>query len=365
MTSSGHSLSLALRQSIKDEARRLGFILAGVTTPDPPPHAAVYEDWIARGRHASMRYLAEERSRLRRTNPRLLMQDCRSVLVLGVPYSNPGPAPEATRLKQGKSGVGKTAAYAWGEDYHVVLPKRLEAIVRFIEKQVGHAVSSRWYADSGPILERDLAQRAGLGWIGKNTCLINPRAGSYILLAELFLDLEIEPDRPFASDHCGTCTRCIQACPTGCILPDRTLDSGRCISYLTIELRESIPPELRRLVGNWVFGCDVCQMVCPWSRFAPPIGDMAFGQHDRLLQANLLPELEIDSEMFEQIFRGTPVRRAKHSGYQRNVAVVLGNVAGVEATPALQAAAEGGQTMVAEHARWAIEQIKDRAASSV
>jgi epoxyqueuosine reductase len=246
-----------------------------------------------------------------------------------------------------------------------VLPKRLEAILRFIENQVGHPVSGRWYTDSGPILERDLAQRAGLGWIGKNTCLISPRVGSYILLAEVFLDLDIEPDPPFASDHCGTCTRCIQACPTGCILPDRTLDSGHCISYLTIELRESIPPDLRRPVGKWVFGCDICQMVCPWNRFAPPVGDMAFGQHDRLLEANLIPELEIETGMFDQRFRGTPLRRAKHGGYQRNVAVVLGNGAGLEAIPALKAAADGGQTMVAEHATWAIEQIKDRAASSV
>ena len=148
-------------------------------------------------------------------------------------------SPEAWR--RSRSGVGKTAAYAWGDDYHLVLPKRLEAIVQFIEKQVGHAVSSRSYTDSGPILERDLAQRAGLGWIGKNTCLINPKIGSYVLLAEIFLDLEIEPDPPFRTDHCGTCTRCIEACPTGCILPDRTLDSSRCISYLTIELREDIP----------------------------------------------------------------------------------------------------------------------------
>ena len=365
MTSAKDPLNIGLKQSIKDEARRLGFVLAGVTTPDPPPHASFYEDWIAQGRHASMRYLAEESARLRRSNPRLLMPDCKAILMLAVPYSNPARAPLVPGSPQAKSAVGKTAAYSWGEDYHLVLPKRLEAIARFIEKRVGHPVASRWYTDSGPILERDLAQRAGLGWIGKNTCLINPKMGSYILLAELFLDLDIEPDLPFRSDHCGTCTRCIEACPTGCILADRTLDAGQCISYLTIELKNSIPPDLRPLVGNWVFGCDICQVVCPWNRFAPPVGHAAFGQQDRLFEANLISELEVGSAAFDRKFTGSPLRRSKHSGYQRNVAVVLGNVAGLDAIPALRAAAEGDQTMAAEHASWAIDQIKERAGSDV
>jgi epoxyqueuosine reductase len=365
VTSSEESSSLALKQSIKDEARRLGFVLAGVTIPDPPPHASVFENWVSQGRHAGMHYLADRRTRLRRGDPRLIMPECKSILVLAVPYSNPGRAPEAPGKGENQSIAGKTAAYAWGDDYHVVLPKRLKAIVQFIEKRVGHPVSSRSYTDSGPILERDLAQRAGLGWIGKNTCLINPKIGSYFLLAEVFLDLEIEPDPPFPTDHCGTCTRCIEACPTGCILPDRTLDSSRCISYLTIELREEIPCDLRSLVGNWVFGCDICQMACPWNRFAPPVGDMAFGSHDRSHQADLIQELEISSGRFEEKFRGTPIKRTKHSGYRRNVATALGNAAGVEAIPALRAAAEDMEPLVAEHAAWAIGQIRARADAGV
>jgi epoxyqueuosine reductase len=288
------------------------------------------------------------------------MAECKSILVLGIPYANPGRARETSGANDPGAGVGRIAAYAWGADYHRVLPKRLEAIVHFIENRVGHAVSSRAYTDSGPILERDLAQRAGLGWIGKNTCLIHPKIGSYVLLAEVFLDLELEPDAPFRTDHCGTCTRCIEACPTACILPDRTLDSSRCISFLTIELREEIASDLRPPMGNWVFGCDICQMVCPWNRFAPQIGDAAFGDHDPLIQADLTAELGIGSEEFRGRFGETPVARAKHAGYRRNIAVALGNAAGREVTPALQVAVETEEPLVAEHAAWAIERIRVR-----
>ena len=179
-----------------------------------------------------MGYLADERSRLRRADPKLILPECKSILMLAVPYDSPLPMGEGPGVRA--RGEGRIASYALGEDYHDVLPQRLQAIVAFIEEQLGHPVPNRWYTDTGPILERDLAQRAGLGWIGKNTCLINPRAGSYFLLAEILLGVEIEPDSPFVTDHCGTCTRCLDACPTHCILPDRTLDARRCISYLTI-----------------------------------------------------------------------------------------------------------------------------------
>ena len=162
---------------------------------------------------------------------------------------------------------GYIAAYARGHDYHMVIPERLKKLGAFIETQVGSALSYRYYTDTGPLLERDLAQRAGLGWIGKNTCLINPRFGSYFLLAEILLGIELEPDTPFTADRCGTCSRCISACPTGCILPDRTIDARRCLSYLTIENKDEIPLDLRPKLGNRVFGCDICQQVCPWNRF--------------------------------------------------------------------------------------------------
>ncbi|HEY9153177.1 MAG TPA: tRNA epoxyqueuosine(34) reductase QueG, partial [Anaerolineales bacterium] len=232
----------ALKQSILNESRRLGFLLAGVTTPEPPPHLPAFENWIRQGRQASMDYLADERSRARRADPRLILPECKSVLMLALPYADPKAAPV---IEKDRGIEGKIASYAWGEDYHLAIPKKLEALVKFIEGQVGHSVPNRWYTDTGPMLERDLAQRAGLGWIGKNTCLINPRYGSYFLLAEILLGIELEPDPSFQTDQCGTCTRCIEACPTQCILDDRTIDARRCISYLTIELRENIPTELR------------------------------------------------------------------------------------------------------------------------
>jgi epoxyqueuosine reductase len=263
-------------------------------------------------------------------------------------------------MTPGAAGRGKVAAYAHGDDYHDVLPPRLRSLMSFIESQVGHSVPNRWYTDTGPVLERDLAQRAGLGWIGKNTCLIHPRRGSYFLLAEIFLALELEPDPPFPTDHCGSCTRCIDACPTGCILPDRTLDAARCISYLTIELKDEIQPELRSKIGNWVFGCDICQAVCPWNRFSDPTGDATLHGRQEDYEPQLIHELELTPEQFNGKFRNSPVRRAKRRGYLRNVATALGNQAGPESLPALERALSDPEPLVRVHASWAIERIKAR-----
>ena len=260
-----------LKQTIKDKARQLGFSLAGVTTPAPPPHYSTFENWLAQNQHGTMNYLADERSRTRRANPLEILPECKSILVLATPYHPPSPS----RRGAGGEVEVRVAAYAQGADYHDIIPARMKELVQFIEAQVGGPIKSRYYTDTGPILERDLAQRAGIGWIGKNTCLINPKQGSYFFLSEILLDLVLEPDAPFATDHCGTCTRCIQACPTDCILPDRTIDARRCISYLTIELKDDIPLELRNKLGDWAFGCDICQQVCPWNRFASE-GDSAF-----------------------------------------------------------------------------------------
>ncbi len=233
----------------------------------------------------------------------------------------------------------------------------MKELVQFIEEQVGGPVKNRWYTDTGPILERDLAQRAGIGWIGKNTCLIHPRHGSYFLLSEILLDLPLEPDPPLTTDHCGTCTRCIDACPTDCILPDRTLDARRCISYLTIELKDDIPEELRGKIGNWVFGCDVCQQVCPWNRFAEE-GIQPSGKKTRFRP--LTDELLISKQEFNQRFKRSPVKRAKRRGYLRNVAVALGNTGDMHALPVLQNALNDEEPMVRKHAQWAIEEINIR-----
>jgi epoxyqueuosine reductase len=249
------------------------------------------------------------------------------------------------------------AAYAWGRDYHLVLPERLRDLVAFLEAKAGGPFSSRVYTDTGPLLERDLAQRAGLGWIGKNTCLIHPRLGSYFLLSEVLVSLELEVDAPFLPDRCGSCTRCIQACPTHCILPNRTLDARRCISYLTIELKGSVPDPLRALIGNWVFGCDICQMVCPWNRFAVR-ADPAFGPRPGLAAPDLIADLDLSPQDFNRKFRESPVLRAHRRGYLRNLAVALGNSGQEIALAALDRIAQDEDPLVQEHARWAQARIR-------
>jgi epoxyqueuosine reductase len=251
------------------------------------------------------------------------------------------------------------AAYAWGDDYHAVIPPRLEQLAEFIERETGRPVPHRAYTDTGPLLERDLAQRAGLGWIGKNTCLIHPRLGSCFFLAELLLAIELEPDPPFLADRCGSCTRCLQACPTGCILPDRTLDAARCISYLTIELKGAVPPELRPQLGDWVFGCDVCQQVCPWNeRFAQASDLQEFDPRPGVPAPDLIEELRLSQEDFSRKFRRSPLKRARRRGYLRNLAVALGNSADPFAVPALARALEDeAEPLVRAHAAWALGQI--------
>jgi epoxyqueuosine reductase len=347
-----------LAQALKEQARQHGFTLAGITTPQPPAHYETYQRWIEAGRHAGMAYLAEDRARERRGDPGLILPECQSILVLGIPYSNPAAD---LPLNEPDASHGRVAAYAWGQDYHSVLPGKLQALVYFLEEQVGHPIPNRYYTDTGPILERDLAQRAGLGWIGKNTCLISPGHGSYFLLAEILLCLPLPPDTPFTSDHCGSCTRCIDACPTHCILPDRTLDARRCISYLTIENKAEIPEELRQHTQNWVFGCDICQMICPWNRrFAHMDGDPAFAPRPGVPQPVLASELSLSAQEFNQKFKDSPVKRAKRRGYLRNVAIAAVNAGAVENLPALKNAREHDEPLVREHAEWAISQLEKR-----
>jgi epoxyqueuosine reductase len=351
---------LSLTQAVKDEARRLGFDLAGVTTPDPPPHFPTFQHWLNESRHGEMRYLETERALTRRSDPRQILPECRSILVLGIRYFAPGSVSEAPVDPSAQGKTGRVASYAWGSDYHDVLPQRLKALVSFIEDQVGDSFPNRWYTDTGPILERDIAQRAGLGWIGKNTCLIHPGKGSYYLLSEILLGIELEPDPPFETDHCGSCTRCLDACPTSCILPDRTIDARRCISYLTIELKEAIPLELRPQIGDWVFGCDICQQVCPWNeRFARPEGDPAFAPRPGLPAPDLEHELEnLTPEAFAAKFKGSPVKRAKRRGYLRNVAVALGNMGRPESVSILaKVLLTEAESLVRGQAAWALGRL--------
>ncbi len=345
-----------LKEQIKVKARQLGFTLAGVTSSEPPEHYDIFESWLNADMHGTMGYLAEERSRIRRADPKQILPECKSILVLGIPY-----APVAKPAVPG-GDVGQIASYALRSDYHDILPQKLQAIVGFIEEQLGHPIPNRYYTDTGPILERELAQRAGLGWVGKNTCLINPKAGSTFFLAEILLGIELEPDEPFRTDHCGTCTRCIEACPTDCILPDRTIDARRCISYLTIELKDDIPEELRSKMNGWVFGCDICQQVCPWNRFALK-GDSAF---EPLIPLPVLTDdLLLTSVEFNQRFKRTPLKRPKRRGYLRNLAIAVGNTGDEKDIPILERAMQDDEPLVSRHAQWARDQIKNRAAQDV
>jgi epoxyqueuosine reductase len=350
----------SITQAIKAEAHRLGFVLAGITFPERPLHYDTYESWLEKGRQAEMGYLATGRARQARADPHLVFPPGRTVLVLGLPYPSPRPLPDLA----GKSPVGRVASYAWGQDYHFVIPPRLKALDDFIMASFGEDAISHGFTDTAPILERDLAQRAGLGWIGKNTCLVDPARGSYFLLAELFINLNLEIDPPFLSDRCGTCTRCIQACPTGCILPDRTLDAGRCISYLTIEKKGPIDRELRPLMGNWVFGCEVCQIVCPWNiKFASLKGDPSFDPRPDVPFPDLIQELNLTPQGFNRKFRRSPVQRPHRRRYLRNVAIALGNSHDPAALPVLlKTLSNEPEPLVRGAAAWAIRQIGGKAA---
>lgn len=345
---------MQIRNWIQAEAARLGFPFSGITGLTPPAHLETYRQWIAANRHAAMDYLASNPNIEKRADPRRVFPAAKSLLVIGMPYASILETPvEPDRP------VGQIARYAWGTDYHEVIPARLNELAGRISEQIGCGVAQRAYTDTGPILERDLAQRAGLGWAGKNTCLIHPQRGSYFFLGELFIDLELEPSEPFLIDRCGSCRRCIDACPTGCIREDRTLDAGRCISYLTIENKGPIPADLRPKIGNWIFGCDLCQQVCPWNRFSANNAIDPFFQPTPDLHAvNLLSEIQLDAHAFNLKFRHRPIQRAKRRGYLRNICIALGNMHFSGALTVLEEILQTeSEALIRGAAAWAIAQI--------
>jgi epoxyqueuosine reductase len=321
----------------------------------------VYNRWLERNHHGEMAYLSRPAAVERRANLKSLLPECQSVLVLTANY-----LPSRTALETINAG-GRIAAYAQGDDYHRVLLQRMQELIHDLQVWVGAEVPHRAYTDTGPILERELAMRAGLGWIGKNSCLIHPGQGSYFFLAEILLGIDLEFDQPFRQDYCGSCTRCIQACPTNCILPDRTLDARRCISYLTIELRSSIPLALREVVGAWLFGCDICQDVCPWNiRFAKPTSDPAFQTRVDLSKLKVRDLLDMDLLAYQELTRGSPLKRAKRSGLRRNSIVVAGNLGDEPSLSTLQSILrEDPDPILRSHAAWAISKLDGRTALAV
>jgi epoxyqueuosine reductase len=284
-----------------------------------------------------------------------VLPEVRSIIVLGLNYYTSPTIPEASP-PEASPGRGWMSRYAWGQDYHTVLSDKLKALVAFIRDLEGGDVQARWYVDTGPILERELAWRAGLGWPGKNTNLINRRLGSWLFLGAILLDRELVYDAP-ATAHCGTCTRCLVACPTGALVAPGVLDARRCISYLTIELRGPIPRELRPLMGTHIFGCDICQAVCPWNRKAPMSSDAAFLPRAGFAAPELMPLLRLSGDEFRARFRGSPITRAKRRGLLRNVAVALGNLRDLRALPALEAALHDAEPLIRGHAAWALGRI--------
>jgi epoxyqueuosine reductase len=320
-----------LEDRLKAAAYGLGFDLCGIAAFGPADTAAQFDAWLAAGYHGEMAYLARRRQ----------VTGVTHAIVVALDYG-------------GKEPDGPVARYARGRDYHDVILERLAELHRWLEAEVGRPVNAKAYVDTGPILERDLARRAGLGWFGKNTMLIHPRLGSFFFLGAILVDLELTADAPFESEHCGTCTRCLDACPTQALVAPGVMDARRCISYLTIELKGSIPETLRSSVGDHVYGCDVCQDVCPWNvRFARALDEPALAPRAEI---DAIEMLALDDAGFRERYRGTAVTRAKRRGLARNAAVVLGNRGDASALPVLERAAlEDPDPVVREHATWAIQ----------
>jgi epoxyqueuosine reductase len=305
--------------SIKAQAARLGFDLCGIAPAGDLPELTFLQTWLARGYAGDMAYL--NRSADRRADVRRILPSARSVIVTGTIYNT--EVPYSTEVADPRRA--HVARYAWGDDYHDVIGARLEALLGWMREQSPELFDARAYVDTGPVQERVYAQHAGIGWIGKNTCVINPEAGSWIFLAEIICSLPLAVDEP-ALDQCGTCTLCIDACPTRAIVAPGVLDSTRCISYLTIEQRGPIPDEFAGAIGSRVYGCDVCQEVCPWNQIAPSSSDPAWQRRPAWADADVVALAAVSDDELGAAMRGSAMKRTKVSGLRRNLTVALGNV---------------------------------------
>jgi epoxyqueuosine reductase len=308
-----------------------------------------------------------ERGEEKRCAPERVLPGSRSIVVLALNYfqGHSGRPPSqgfgVASTAAATAKAGRIARYAWGDDYHDVIANKLDKIEQFLR---GFGGQQKCYVDTGPILERDQAAQAGIGWHGKSTMLIDEQLGTWFFLAEILTTLELPPDMPVA-DRCGTCERCIKACPTGAITAPHRLDARRCISYLTIELKGSIPLELRPLVGDRIFGCDDCLDACPWNRFAQVSHETAFTARHSTTGMSLREYLELTDAEFHAVFKNSPIKRIKRRGFLRNVCVALGNAGDVSDIPALERAAADEEPLIAEHAEWAIHQIRSRQGTSL
>jgi epoxyqueuosine reductase len=340
-----------LKSELIELAGDLGFDSCRVAAAKSSTHVVDFEKWLAAGAAGEMDYM--KRGAEKRTDPQRVLPGAKSIVILALNYFQGNSNPATTAASGAR---GRIARYAWGDDYHDVISGKLNRINDFLRELGG---VQKCYVDTGPILERDHAAEAGIGWHGKSTMLVNEQLGTWFFLAEILTTLELPPDPP-ARDRCGKCTRCIDACPTGAITAAHHLDARRCISYLTIELKGSVPLELRPLIGDRIFGCDDCLEACPWNRFAQVSRESAFKARESTTGFALRDYLKLNEAEFRNLFRNSPIKRIKRRGFLRNVCVALGNVGTFDDLPALKRASEDVEPLIAEHAAWAIDRIKTR-----
>jgi epoxyqueuosine reductase len=349
-----------MKTAIRQRALELGFDDCRFTTAAAPDSAGKFQEWLAEKNHGEMSWL--ERQSEKRIEPQRVLAEARSVICLAASYAQAVESRESRARysrRISRPSTGLVARYARFDDYHDVLAGRLKLLTQFVNETGDASTRSLWYVDTGPILERDFAQRAGLGFVGKHTNLISRKLGNWIFLAEIITTLELEPDAP-EKNHCGKCSRCIAACPTSAITAPFQLDARKCISYLTIELKGAIPLKFRTAIGNRIYGCDDCLAACPWNRFAHEGKLMKAYARNDLEQPDLIALLQLDETGFKKKFNGSPILRTKRRGFLRNVCVALGNTGDDSALPALEKSSHDVEPLIAEHARWAIEQIESR-----
>jgi epoxyqueuosine reductase len=333
---------------IKSYARELGFDFVGVAPIAPGPESSFYGEWLDHGYAGEMAYL--HRQKAERLDPTTLLAGARSVIVCAINYNTDWPT---TRLDRMRAWISR---YAWGDDYHGVLQTKLNALATWIDS-AGDATNSRAYVDGGPVLERVYAKYAGVGWFGKNTCIINQNGGSWLFLGCVFTTLDLAYDR-VAPDRCGSCTRCLDACPTDAFVAPYTLDSRKCISYTTIELRGAIPESDREGIGHHLFGCDICQDVCPWNRKAPASTAPSFQPRDGLFWPELETLLNLDETGWRNLIRGSAMKRAKLKGLLRNLMVVVGNSGARRLIPSVARFLLHEDEHVRSHAEWAMRRLR-------
>ena len=349
-----------LKAQLVSFAREIGFDSCRAAVCNAPEHASEFREWLRAGAHGEMNYM--QRGEEKRCDPQKVLPGAQTIVALALNYFQgeaahpPAQGSGAASSAAATGRTGRIARYAWGDDYHDVIGAKLNRIDEFLRRFGGQ---QKAYVDTGPMLERDHAAQAGIGWHGKSTMLIDEGLGTWFFLAETLTTLELPPDER-VRERCGTCDRCITACPTGAITAPHRLDARRCISYLTIELKSAIPVELRPLMGDRIFGCDDCLDACPWNRFAKESRESAFSARRSTTGMSLREYLDLTDTEFRALFRNSPIKRIKRRGFLRNVCVALGNVGDPSDLPALERAEADPEPLIAEHAAWAIQQIRDR-----